>query len=239
MIHKISYGTENIEFTLDRRARKTLAIHVYPDKHVEVVAPDDAGLENILSKVQKRASWVLRKQKEFSRMQPQQPKPKYQTGETFRYLGKQYRLQVVDSDWLEVKLRNGRFLLMAPTSSDDTAKGKLLLDWFRKKGEIVFNERMQECVKATSVIGIKEFPPWQIKAMQKRWGSCTKEGKVYLNPELIAAPKPSIDYVILHELCHLLEHNHSTRFYNLLTKAYPDWKRWRDYLNENIEVRLV
>ena len=239
MIHRVPYGTENIEFTLDRRARKTLAIHVYPDKHVEVVAPEDAGLDKILAKVQKRASWVLRKQKEFSRIQPLQPKPKYQTGESFRYLGKQYRLQLVDSEEREVKLRNGRFLLMAPPSTEEAEREKLLLSWFRKRGEIVFDERMQERVNVASVIGIKEPPPWQIKSMQKRWGSCTKGGKIYLNPELISAPKPSIDYVIFHELCHLLEHNHSTRFYNLLSKVYPEWKNWRDYLNENIEVRLL
>ena len=104
---------------------------------------------------------------------------------------------------------------------------------------MVFHERFLECIGRTSVIGIASVPEWQVKVMEKRWGSCTKAGKIYLNPELVAALKPSIDYVIFHELCHLVEHNHSRKFFDLLTKVYPDWKRWRDHLNENIEVRLV
>jgi len=237
--YKVDYGTEHIEFSLDRRARKTLAIHVYPDTHVEVVAPEDAEIENIYRKVQKRAKWVIKQQRNFSRIQPPQPKPKYQSGETFRYLGKQYRLTVVEGNSPGVKLLNGRFVLSTPDNYGEKERGNLLLSWFREKGKKVFEERFTECLRRTSLIGVDTAPPWQIKVMEKRWGSCTKEGKVYLNPELIAAPKPSIDYVIIHELCHLVEHNHSTRFYELLTKVYPEWKRWRDYLNETIEVRMV
>ena len=96
-----------------------------------------------------------------------------------------------------------------------------------------------ECIKVSAVIGIKQEPVWQVKIMAKRWGSCTREGKIYLNPKLVAAPKACIDYVIFHELCHTKEHNHSSRFYALLSRVYPNWKKWRDYLNENIEVRIV
>lgn len=238
MSYNIQYGTTSIEFSLDRRKRKTLAIHVYPDKHIEVVAPEDASMDAIYEKVRKRAPWITKKRLEFSRIQPAQPKPKYQTGETFRYLGKQYRLKVSHGD-PQVKLLNGRFILTAPKAYSAVEREHLLLDWYRTKGRGIFDERFQENIKMTARIGIKESPPWQIKVMPKRWGSCTKKGKVYLNPELAAAPKPCIDYVIFHELCHLKEHNHSLRFYDLLSTVYPEWKKWRDYLNENIEVRLV
>ena len=239
MNYKVKYGTEEIPFSLDRRTRKTLAIHVYPDTHVEVVAPEHAEIEKILEKVRKRGKWIQEKQREFSRIQPLQPKPTYQSGETFRYLGKQYRLRVENSQKPEVKLLNGRFILKVPKGYENGKREQLLLSWFRSKGKKVFEERFNQCLKNTSIIGIDTIPPWYIKVMEKRWGSCTKEGKIYLNPELIAAPKPSIDYVIIHELCHIIEHNHSKRFYALLTKAYPQWKKWRDYLNENIEVRMV
>jgi predicted metal-dependent hydrolase len=75
--------------------------------------------------------------------------------------------------------------------------------------------------------------------MKKRWGSCNKNGLIHLNPELIAAPKSCIDYVIHHELCHLKVYNHSPRFYNLLSKVNPDWQKQKDYLNKNIDVRFV
>ena len=236
--YKIQYGTTEIEFSLDRRNRKTLAIHVYPDQHIEVVAPEYVGLDEVLQKVKKRAPWIYKKRLEFSRLQPPQPKPKYQTGETFRYLGKQYRLKVLTGEPY-VKLKNGRFHLSAPESHSIEQREKLLLNWFRERSLKIFKERFLECIKVSAVIGIKKEPVWQVKIMAKRWGSCTREGKIYLNPKLVAAPKVCIDYVIFHELCHIKEHNHSSRFYSLLFRVYPDWKKWRDYLNENIEVRIV
>ena len=239
MNYRVQYGKTEISFSLDKRNRKTLAIHVYPDLHVEVVAPEDAELEKILQKVRKRAPWIVKKKLEFSRIQPAQPKPGFTAGETFRYLGKQYRLLLQESGDHSVKLKNGRFILSVSPDADAASRESILLDWFRERGRKIFHERFLDCAKRASVIGITEVPEWQIKVMKKRWGSCTKAGKIYLNPELVAAPKLSIDYVISHELCHLIEHNHSRNFFNLLTKIYPDWKRWRDHLNENIEVRLV
>ena len=113
MNYKVQYGKTEIVFSLDRRNRKTLAIHVYPDKHVEVIAPVDSTIKKILEKVKKRSSWIYKKQLEFDRIQPPQPKPNYQTGETFRYLGKQYRLKIFTGK-PDVKLKNGRFHLTCP-----------------------------------------------------------------------------------------------------------------------------
>jgi predicted metal-dependent hydrolase len=236
--YNIKYGQSNIRFQLDRRDRKTLAIHVYPDQHVEVVAPNNASIEQVFEKVKKRASWIYKKQLEFSRLQPIQPKPEYQTGETFRYLGKQFRLLILVGK-PEIKLKHGRFQIICPESYTSTQREKLLISWFRNRGKYIFMERLLLCLRDTTIIEINEIPKWGIKAMPTRWGSCTKEGKIYFNFELLSAPKPCIDYVIFHELCHLLEHNHSPQFYRLLSKVYPDWKKWRDYLNENIEVRMV
>ena len=237
--YNVKYGKSTITFSLDRRDRKTLAIHVSPDKHVEVVAPLESSTEKILQKVQKRASWIIRQQLAFSRIQPQQPPPMFVNGETFRYLGQQYRVRIEESDDRSVKLQQGRFVLSVPDNTTIGERESAMLAWYRERAHAVFEERFNECLPATSVIGIKNVPDWRVKVMAKRWGSCTKSGTIYLNPELVAAPKLSIDYVIFHEICHLIEHNHRRRFYDLLTKVYPDWRRWRDYLNENIEVRLV
>jgi len=134
---------------------------------------------------------------------------------------------------------NGRFQLSAPESYSTKQREKLLLNWFREMSLKIFKERFPECTKVSAVIGITKEPVWKVKIMTRRWGSCTKEGNIYLNPKLVTAPKVCIDYVIFHELCHTKEHNHSSRFYALLSRVYPDWKKWRDYLNENIEVRIV
>lgn len=136
-------------------------------------------------------------------------------------------------------VKNGKLILSLSKDFKTLQKEELLLNWFRLRGQKIFSERFSECIKTTAQIGIQKIPEWQIKIMPKRWGSCTKENKIYLNPELVAAPKPCIDYVIFHELCHIKEHNHSNRFFSLLSKVYSDWQKWKDYLNEHIEVRLI
>lgn len=240
MKYKIKYGNSDLEFSLIKKIRKTLAIHVYPDQHVEVVAPMESSQEDILKKVKKRASWIFKHQQAFSKFHPKQPDPKYQSGETFKYLGKQYRLKIVNSKNTEVQLKNGRLVLKIPESqrTEENCK-KIILAWYIKRGQTIFSERFQACIKDFNKIGITSIPPWKIKVMRKRWGSCTKKGLIYLNPELIAAPKSCIDYVIHHELCHLKEYSHNAKFYNLLYKVNPHWSKWRDYLNYNIEVRFV
>jgi predicted metal-dependent hydrolase len=90
-----------------------------------------------------------------------------------------------------------------------------------------------------AMIDIEHNQDFELRVMSKRWGSCTKQGNIILNPELIAAPKACIDYVITHELCHLKERNHSVKFYTLLTAVMKDWPLRRKRLNEEVEVRFV
>lgn len=239
MTYTIEYGTTKLRFTLDRRERKTLGVHVYPDLHVEVVAPIEASTETVIEKVKKRAPWIARQQRYFSRIPTPQPQPLVQSGETFRYLGRQYRLRIVEGTSNHTSLRNGRLVLTVRSDAGENKRRKLLEDWYRGRASRVFGERVRACTAALSTSWAIEIPDWRLRTMPKRWGSCTKAGVIHLNPRLVAAPKACIDYVVYHELCHLREHSHSPRFYELLTRVYPDWKKWRDYLNEHIEVRLV
>ena len=70
--------------------------------------------------------------------------------------------------------------------------------------------------------------------MEKRWGSCTRNGKITLNPEMIKAPKACIEYVMVHELCHLVHHNHTRDFYDLQSRMFPDWQKWKDKLEKTL-----
>lgn len=230
-LHQIEYGETTIEYHLSYAARKTLAISVHPDLRVTVVAPHDTALDAIQAKVRQRANWIVRQQREFELYLPHIPPRQYISGETHRYLGKQYRLRVIeaaDAEW--VKLERG-YLQVRTVDKSDTARIRELVDgWYLRQARRVFRERLRDLLPRFGRLGLPEFD-LQIKTLEARWGSCTESGTITLNLKLMQVPKPYIDYVIVHELCHLVEHNHSKRFYLLLDRVMPDWRDRRQRLN--------
>jgi predicted metal-dependent hydrolase len=235
----VMFGQTEIIYTVNTSNRKSLAIHVYPDGEVIVDAPMTASYMAIAGKVKKRASWIFKQKLQFEAYPPAMPERKYVSGESCRYLGRQYRLLVKEGHGEHVKLINGR-IVVETASPENPGKVKALLQyWSRSRAQTIFSERYRYCVQSVSRLGIEHYQGFQLRAMPKRWGSCTSLGNIILNPELISAPKDCIDYVIIHELCHLKQRNHSPAFYKLLTKAMPDWEVRRKRLNEMVEVRYV
>ena len=100
--------------------------------------------------------------------------------------------------------------------SDSARVQALLRGWFRERAEHVFRERSEVCRKHVATFGIEHPGDFTQRRMKKRWGSCSKDGRILLNTQLVGAPKTCIDYVIVHELCHVVHHNHSKAFYDLL-----------------------
>lgn len=234
-LHRTQYGTATIAYSLCYRPRRTLAIEVYPDGRVSVLAPPGTPLAQVAQKVTKRARWILRQQREFNHYPPPQPPRQYVAGETHRYLGRQYRLRLESALRPSVRLMRGTLEVHTP---DPNRAGALLERWLRNRAEIVFAERFQVVLERLRKFGCKHSGAFYLKVMSKRWGSCTADGKIYLNPRLIAAPKECIDYVITHELCHTLIHRHSSEFYVLLTRCLPDWKLVKERLNRIVESGL-
>jgi len=222
--HTINYGTQQIAFSLTYSDRKTLGIHVYPDAKVKVVAPNDADLEKIFAKVKKRARWITQQQRFFQGVEQEQTPKDYTSGETHRYLGRQYRLRIksLDNGKEHVKLK-GQFFYAFVKDKNNTHRVKnLLKQWYRSHAWQKFQDRLQYAYEAFKREKIP-FPELELRHMPKRWGSCTKSGKIILNPNLIQYPIYCIDYVIIHELCHLVHPNHSKAFYELKEKYLPDW----------------
>jgi predicted metal-dependent hydrolase len=220
----LHYGGQRIPFRIAYRPRKHLAISVLPNLRVEVVAPVGTTLEAILPRVERRAGWIVRQLRFFEQYQPAQPGPSYASGETHLYLGRQYRLKVADGTPESVKLV-GRFFRVAVRTPSDTGRVRELLDgWYREHAWRVFDQRLAGCLEATTPLRLAEPPRIVVRRMAKRWGSCTKAGNVILNLDLVKAPVHCIDYVIVHELCHLKVHNHGKEFYRLLARCMPDWQ---------------
>jgi predicted metal-dependent hydrolase len=233
-IHRLQYGTTAIEYHLTYAERKTLGISVLPDLTVEVKAPLETEFDAVEARVRQRASWILRQQRELMRYLPRTPERQYVSGETHRYLGRQYRLKVVEAEREWVKLSRG-YLQVSTASKRDTARVRELLEeWYCRQARRVFHERLDAVYPRVQRLGIA-YPELVIRRLQARWGSCSPNGTITLNLTLIQTPKSCIDYVILHELCHLKENNHSRAFYQLLDYVLPDWESRRTKLNE-VEV---
>jgi len=221
----LCYGGKRIPFRIEYRKRKKLAITVQPDMRLEVVAPDGSLTEQVLERVERRAGWILRQWRYFEQFQPTHPGLRYVSGETHISLGRQYRLKVHEGSPEAVKLV-GKFLHVWTNDRYDRDRIKSQIDdWYREHAERVLNHRVQVCLEHSPPLRLARGLPVTIRKMTHRWGSCTKAGNVLLNQNLIRVPIHCVDYVIVHELCHLQIHNHGTGFYRLLGRCLPDWER--------------
>lgn len=231
--------------TKNTKPRKVV-IKVHPDQRVVATVPIDASDEVIHDAMMKRARWIWQSLQDFAKQKDHVLPKRYVSGETQFYLGRRYVLKVVvvDSEQTAgVKLWRGKLQVIVPQSDNDigfearATKVKSLLDkWYKERADVIFAERLDAVLPKAS--WVTDTPSFRLIAMKKQWGSCSTKGSVNLNPHLVKAPKECIDYVILHELCHIAEHNHSERFWRLLTQVMPNWKEVKARLDGMAELYL-
>jgi hypothetical protein len=224
----IQFGSKKIEYHVLFSDRKTLGITVDPEMEILVKAPIGTSLEIIAGKIRKKAPWILKQQNYFLGFYPKITKRKYISGETHLYLGRNYLLKVTNSEKDEVRYK-GRYIEVH--KSKNSLAEKLLKDWYKEKANLKFAEIAEPLIKRFEKYNVAPKSMY-IQEMSKRWGSCTPKGKIILNPELIKAPKACIEYVIIHELCHLVHHDHTQKFIDLQTKEMPDWEKWKNKLEK-------
>lgn len=228
MKHQIRFGAKEINFTLSFSERRSLTIKVHPAMIVEVLAPIGTDQAKVYTKVKSKAPWILNQIEHFRSFKPGTPSRRFINGETHLYLGRQYRLKIVPDTTDQIKVYRGQMFINA----SDTAKPALeqqLDKWYKEQAKIVFGELVEEVLPRFKKYKVQQ-PVISIRKMSHRWGSCTASGKIILNIDLIKASKGCIEYVIVHELGHLVHHNHTKLFLHLLNKMSPDWKKWKDRL---------
>lgn len=227
--HSFVFGRERIDFTLTFGDRKRLKITVHPDQRVTVDAPLGSALEDVLERVRRRAPWIAKQRLYFERFHPVQPPRQYVSGETHLYLGRQYRLKVVEDGSETVKLV-GRYLRVFTRRPADRHRVEALVKaWFREHAVRILSRRLARCLEDAGRIGVSA-PRVRFQTMKGRWGSCSSAGTITLNTELAKAPLPCIDYVLFHEICHLKHPHHGKDFYRLLSRFVPHWERWKERL---------
>lgn len=226
------YGDEHISFERMDRASdiNRVLIKVHPDCRVIAQAPQGSTDEEILRAVKKRGRWIYTKLRDFRAQQAHVTPRRYVSGESHFYLGRQHMLKVLEvpGEKGQVKLLRGRLEVCVQKRSPKKVR-KLLDDWYVARAKEVFSKKLDAMLGQT--LWVAERPPIRVFSMRTQWGSCSPNGRLTLNPHLVKAPGVCIDYVILHELCHIAEHNHSEKFYRLMKQVMPHWEKVKSRLD--------
>ncbi|WP_046721750.1 YgjP family zinc-dependent metalloprotease [Heyndrickxia coagulans] len=233
--HQIEYANKIIDFVVKRKKVKNVNLNIKPDMTIEVTANDRVPLDFICDFVKTKGAWILKNVKTFQDVQPyRQSEREYVSGETFKYLGKQYRLRVIQEDEEKVKYFRGFIYLYVKDTENVNRKAKLIDEWYREKAQKTFHESLAKMFPLVQKYGVDK-PNIDLRSMKARWGSAlTEKNTILLNTDLIKAPKYCIDYVVLHELIHFKYNDHSDNFYKMLYSLMPDWEKRKAILDEEV-----
>ena len=205
---------------------KNLTLKVKPNCEVILVAPFLASDKILEEFIKDRESWIEKKLDYFKSHQI--PKRELVSGEDFYYLGKRYRLKVFEDSLERVELKREYCYLFVKEKNNFAKKEKIIEDWYRARAKRVFAKIIKKYQKIVN----RDINRVTVRKMKTRWGSCNfQKRNINLNLELIKKPKACIEYVVFHELAHLIYPNHSKDFYNYLSTYMFDWKQRRERLN--------
>ena len=224
----VQYDGKEVFFETRRASRKTMSIEVHPAMQIVVRGPIDCSDQVFRERVIRRMRWIQRQIAYFKQLQPRTLSRQYLSGETHLYLGRRYQLKIRTASQPSVKLVGGYLNVNVAKRTREEAQARLE-DWYRARAKKIFSEQLALAFsKLRLSTGVE--PRLAIRTMHTRWGSMSAAGFLTLNVRLVQAPLACIEYVIIHELCHLTVNNHGKQFQTLLSKAMPDWQKHKKRL---------
>jgi predicted metal-dependent hydrolase len=230
VVSKVSeyIDSNGIVAEIKRTNRTKSATITVEEGKVCVVVPHQLESERITKLIKDKNRWIKEKITLHREAQPKGTK-QFVSGESFSYLGRNYRLKVHRGNYQPIKLINGRFsiTLRAGADNPDLIQDSLL-SWYKQHAELKFNEKAKRYSK---MMGVK-FNSVGLKDYKSRWGSCSVEGDITFNWKIIMAPNRIVDYVVLHELCHLIHHDHSPKFWREVERIMPNYAECKDWLKQ-------
>jgi predicted metal-dependent hydrolase len=207
---------------------KTATIEVEAGE-VVVVVPQSLSLARITQLLHDKNDWIKDKIRLHQAIKPHSEK-QYVSGEAFAYLGRNYRLKVNKGTYRPIKLANGRFVVTLLRGGDNpNMVKKLLSNWYKSHAQTKLTEKAQ---RYAGLIGV-ECKGVGIKDYKSRWGSCSVDGDIDFNWLIVMAPNHIVDYVVVHELCHLLHHDHSPQFWQAVERIVPEYSECKAWLKVN------
>lgn len=224
------YGSKIIPYRLFQHERKNMRIEVSPTMEVLVKVPTWSWQDLIHKHLTRKASWITKQFIHFEQFYPKITPRKYVSWETFFYLGKQYILKVEVGTSKQSLTLHENYMIVCTKSSENTKK--IIDQWYLDRAKHQFPLYTKKIIDAFD----KKYDilpqSVRIRSMQTRRWSCSKKWNITLNSELVKAPRGCIEYVIIHELCHLIEFNHTKAFYELQAKEMPDRQKWKNKLEK-------
>lgn len=233
MLRTIELGNEQIEYSLTYKNVKNLNLRIKSDSTITVSAPSYITEVDVDEFVISKKDYILACVTEFRKLQEFKPREKtYVSGESFPYLGKNLQLKVVVQSRDEI-YSDGRYLYLKIRDKDNYVRKKRMVEgWIKEQTIIIYNEIANNIYPLFAKYQV-DFPTIRIRNMKKRWGSCQpKSNAITINSRLIEAPRHCIEYVMMHEYCHMIYPNHSKDFYLLLQVMMPNWKERKKRLEE-------
>ena len=232
----VNFGKRRISFLIKRsNRRRTISIFVDPYEGIFIRAPIEASIQTLSKLVHSKAIWILNKSKQLQEIKGFLIKKQFINGETFFYLGKQLRLKIVGSKKISnsvIKIKQGRFVVNLNSRLSGKKKisaiRKGLISWYKKHAKNILLKRVEIY---SGKIGIS-LPGILVVSQTKRWGSCSSRGIIRFNWNIVLAPMSLVDYVVVHELCHLKYNNHSCEFWKLLGSIIPDYEQRKERLKK-------
>jgi len=227
----LDYGTTRLAFDVIYKDRKNMEISIEPPHKIIVIAPTGTTEEVILKKVRQKAKWLIGKLFTFKNMQTQKIMREFVSGESFMYLGRNYAMQIIVDQTIkqpEVKLFRGKFVVTASSKAEAPIKGAMEA-WYREKTK----EQIEERIKYYQPYLDKVPTAIKVKEQKKRWGSCTSKNELLFNWRCAMAKAHALDYIIVHEMCHLYYKDHSKAFWELLASIMPDYEVRKEWLKNN------
>lgn len=208
-----------------RTKRKTIALQITDDVALIVRAPFNVDYETIKRVIFKHRKWIEQRRREIEARDPKFSPKEFVNGEGFLYLGRYYRLNIVDDQEMPLKFEDGFYL-----SRNALLNAKeVFVEWYKQASYEKISERVEWYAQKKAF----KYNKISITNAKKRWGSCSSNGNLNFPWRLIMAPLPVIDYVVIHELVHLDEKNHSRAFWNRVKMLMPDYEKHKDWLKKN------
>ena len=224
---------QNVSVKIVRtKRRKTASIQIR-DGLIRAVVPNQISDFRVEALIKKRMPWIRKKLQEESKIVIPSIK-EYVSGESLTYLGKNYRLKIITNNKRSVKLIGGYIEVSVPKKSPSTIKN-MLTQWYIDHAI----ERLKDKTdRYANIIGVSPSTV-SVRDYKSKWGSCSSDGKISYNWRIIMSPHRIVDYIVIHELCHMLEHNHSKNFWQHVSNNCRDYKECRDWLKINGRVLTI
>ncbi|WP_432408437.1 M48 family metallopeptidase [Wukongibacter sp. M2B1] len=226
----IDIGDRKIEFDVDYRKRKTMSIKINKEGMVLAIVPKGLSQEIIKEVVKSKSNWIRRKLDELEEIGYRPESRSFVDGEDFMYLGEKYPLKVELQDHIkkpDIRIFQGEICIRASNNDRELLK-KVMEKWYREKCLEKIIERVDYYKK---FIG-REPNKIRVKEQKKRWGSCTSRGDILFNWRCIMAPLDTLDYIVVHEMCHLIHMNHSKEYWKTVESIIPNYKERREWLKK-------